>query len=133
MHLGWEFPVTEYGEILGLILTCQIPGSVRGTCCNVGHGCLILAIGRAAGKYKTPVAIAAIDIAMFVNFKIDARVAQRSGPEHSAAFAWAANGRCPVTYDAGLFDKDSFWWRDVHDRAITGSWMDAQAAAMGNF
>ena len=77
---------------------------------NVWQVCVIRPFCRAALKDEASIAIAAIDITVLVNFKEDARMAQRSG----AITLAAANGACAVATDAALFDQKDFRRRRVH-------------------
>ena len=77
---------------------------------NVGQAGLIHAIGRAATQDKPAIAIAAINIAVLINLKEDARVAKSC---RTIAFA-ATNGAGAVTADAAGVDKDGFRRSDVH-------------------
>lgn len=64
----------------------------------------------AAAQDKAPVAIAAIDIALFVNFKKDARVAKRS----RAIARAAADLASPVAADTAFVDKSDFALEGAH-------------------
>ena len=64
-----------------------------GTFGNVWQTCLIHSVSRAALEHKAPVAIAAIDIAVLVDFKPHARMAKRrSGSYIGGAVAFDAGG-----------------------------------------
>ncbi len=69
---------------------------------DIGLVCLIRAIRRATDQHKTPVAIAAIDIAMLVDLQPHARMAERG---------WDTVMRA-VTSDAGGGNAGDFGWRD---------------------
>lgn len=71
---------------------------------DIGQLRMIGTVRRAADKHETPVAIAAIDIAMLVDFKEHARMAERAGNTVTAA----------VASDAAMRDSDQFGRRD-HD------------------
>ena len=72
-----------------------------------------LAVSRPAHKNEAPIAIAAIDIALFVDFQIDARVAERGAPRN---FAGAIAG------DAGTLDLAGFgrWQHEFADSEALG-------------
>ncbi len=77
---------------------------------NVGQAGLVCTIGRAVAKHEAAVAIAAINVTVLVDFEVNARMAKRRWRE----FGTATNIAGPVTADAGMVDKDRFWWRYAH-------------------
>jgi len=85
---------------------------VAGVCTfgNVGQYRLIHPVCRTATKHKATIAIPAIDIAVLINLKIDARMAKAG----SAIGGAAANLARAVTADTALVDKDDFGWRNIH-------------------
>ena len=81
---------------------------------NVGEARLIDTVGRAAPEHETPVAIAAIDIAVLVDLEIDARMAES---RWAIALA-AADAARPVAADAAGFDGDDFGRWNAHARRL---------------
>ena len=73
----------------------------------IGQGRLIDAVGRAADQHEAPIAIAAIDIAMFVDLEKYARMAECSAP-------WDIAGA--ITGDTAVADEEGFGWGD-HEAA----------------
>lgn len=78
--------------------------------CDIMQIRLIGAVGGATLQNETPIAITAINIAMFINLKIDARMPQCSG----AISCTAANGAGAVATDAASADQQSFRRVRVH-------------------
>ena len=74
---------------------------------NAQSGSLGTCVGRPTGQHESPVAIAAVNEARFVDLQKHARVAER-GPAGNLARA--------VTGDAGFVDTDGLGRRD-HGRA----------------
>ena len=71
---------------------------------------LVNAVCRAAFQDKAPVAIAAIDIAVLIDLKIDAWMAER----RRAIIRAAANVAGAVAADPAGLDEKHFWWSNVH-------------------
>lgn len=67
---------------------------------------LIDTVGRSADQHETPIAIAAIDIAMLIDLEKNARMAERGT---------AGNVAGAITYDAAVADTEGFWRGDHGD------------------
>lgn len=87
-------------------------GAVRGAgpCGNIGQRRLIGAVRRAAAQHEPAITIPAIDIAVLINFEIDARMAKRRRTKTGTA----ANAAGPVAANAVRIDQQDFRRGDVH-------------------